>query len=259
MTIIPSDHSLLWPTETDVYLPHGTLRISPVKPHERKYSPVRFYRARDVKYHKRYMMECALPEEPVWETRLPPGYLWVPWSDTVLERHAAVLYESFRDSPDAAILPSLATATGCLVLVRTVARWRGFCPAANWLITFQESQDVACLQAALDTGDYGVIINLAVLSSHRRRGLGTALLRRSLRGLYQAGARRVYLEVTASNQDALRLYRRHHFRCYKTLYREAIVGGSTAHKPRTEDGNPIGPQVTPAEVREPPLPPATSN
>jgi len=212
-----------------------------------------------VKYHKRYMMECALPVEPMWEIQLPPGYVWVPWSDAVVERHAAVLYQSFRDSPDATILPSLATATGCLVLVRTLARWRGFCPAANWLIAHQDSQDVACLQAALDTGDYGVLINLAVLLPHRGRGLGTALLRRGLQGLYQAGARRVYLEVTASNQAALNLYRRHHFRCYKTLYREAIAGEGAAYKPGTGCGDPADREATPVEAGEPPFPPATSN
>ncbi|MEJ5274814.1 MAG: GNAT family N-acetyltransferase [Thermogemmata sp.] len=212
-----------------------------------------------MKYHKRYMMECALSEEPGWEVRLPPGYVWVPWSDAVVERHAAVLYESFRDSRDATILPSLGTVTGCLVLVRTLARWRGFCPAANWLIAYQNSQDVACLQAALDIRDHGVIINLAVLSPHRGQGLGTALLRRGLQGLYQAGARRVYLEVTASNQAALNLYRRHHFRCYKTLYREAIAGEGAACKPGTGCSGAADREAAPAEAGEPSFPPATSN
>jgi len=186
---------------------------------------------REVKYHKRYMMECVLSEVPVREDRLPHGYLWVPWSEAMVERHAAVLYQSFQGSPDARILPALSTLTGCRVLVRSLVRWRGFRPCANWLIAHQDGEDVACLQAALDSGEYGVIIHLAVLPSHRGRGLGSALLRRGLCGLYEAGARRVYLEVTASNLAAVHLYRRHHFRCYKTLYRETLVGEDRARAP----------------------------
>jgi|YNPMSStandDraft_1061717.scaffolds.fasta_scaffold00493_6 hypothetical protein len=191
---------------------------------------------------KRYMMECVLSEEPVGENRLPHEYLWVPWSEAMVERHAAVLYQSFQDSPDARILPALSTLTGCRVLARSLARWRGFCPCANWLITHQDGEDVACLQAALDSGVYGVIINLAVLPSHRGRGLGSALLRRGLCGLYEAGVRRVYLEVTASNLAAAHLYRRHHFRCYKTLYREALIGEVRGRDPDAAGEIRAGPQ-----------------
>jgi ribosomal protein S18 acetylase RimI-like enzyme len=212
-----------------------------------------------VRYYKRYMMECALSEEPAWEDRLPPGYQWVPWSEAMVERHAAVLYQSFQDSPDARILPSLATVTGCRVLVRSLARWRGFCPSANWLITHQDKEDVACLQAALDSGEYGVIINLAVLLPHRGRGLGTALLRRGLSGLYRAGARRVYLEVTASNLAAVHLYRRHQFRCYKTLYRETIAGEVGTQGPGAAGETIASPESVPSEREEPPLPPPLSN
>ncbi|MGE3704210.1 MAG: ribosomal protein S18-alanine N-acetyltransferase [Vicinamibacterales bacterium] len=50
--------------------------------------------------------------------------------------------------------------------------------------------------------------NLAVLPSHRRRGLGRALLQRALDDGRRSGATRAYLEVRASNADARHLYAR---------------------------------------------------
>lgn len=171
------------------------------------------------------MMECALREEPS-AVELPAGYVWVPWSSDVLERHATVLFHSFRDTVDAEILPSLASLVGCRMLLHRLAQWRGFCPSAQCLVGTETREDAACLQAVLDVDHHGVIINVAVLPGHRGRGLGTALLRRALRSLFRVGARRVYLEVTASNVPAMRLYRRHGFRCYKTFYRELPDAGA---------------------------------
>ena len=50
-------------------------------------------------------------------------------------------------------------------------------------------------------------------------GLGQALVRQALEGFYQAGLRRAYLEVTAENSSAVRLYRAVGFRRSKTLYK----------------------------------------
>jgi ribosomal-protein-alanine N-acetyltransferase len=56
--------------------------------------------------------------------------------------------------------------------------------------------------------DQAEILNLAIHPSHLRRGLGTALVRGALQNLARAGARRVYLEVRASNRGAQAFYRR---------------------------------------------------
>lgn len=54
--------------------------------------------------------------------------------------------------------------------------------------------------------DEGEILNLAVHPEHLRRGLGTALVHETLRDLGKAGARRVFLEVRASNAVAQTFY-----------------------------------------------------
>jgi ribosomal protein S18 acetylase RimI-like enzyme len=75
------------------------------------------------------------------------------------------------------------------------------------------------VQGVMDRGPMGAIQNLGVIPSHRGQGLGRALIRRALGGFYQAGLRRAYLEVTAENACAIKLYREVGFRRAKTLYK----------------------------------------
>lgn len=55
------------------------------------------------------------------------------------------------------------------------------------------------------------ILNLAVAPAARFRGVGGALLKEVLRWGSNLGAARAFLEVRASNQDALRFYAGHAF------------------------------------------------
>jgi hypothetical protein len=71
----------------------------------------------------------------------------------------------------------------------------------------------------MDRGPIGAIQNLGVIPTYRGLGLGRALIRQALEGFYQAGLRRAYLEVTADNASAIRLYREVGFRRAKTLYK----------------------------------------
>ncbi|MGA7105752.1 MAG: ribosomal protein S18-alanine N-acetyltransferase [Candidatus Deferrimicrobiaceae bacterium] len=56
------------------------------------------------------------------------------------------------------------------------------------------------------------LLNIAVRPDARGRGIGRSLLMECLRRAAQAGARRIYLEVRLSNQQAIRMYRREGFR-----------------------------------------------
>jgi ribosomal protein S18 acetylase RimI-like enzyme len=70
----------------------------------------------------------------------------------------------------------------------------------------------------------GSIQNLGIVAGQRGRGLGSALLLQALHGFRRYGYHRAFLEVTAQNEGALRLYRRLGFRCRKTIYK--TVGAS---------------------------------
>jgi ribosomal-protein-alanine N-acetyltransferase len=54
--------------------------------------------------------------------------------------------------------------------------------------------------------DEAELRNLAVDPPHQRRGIGKALLEAAANRLLQAGAKRLFLEVRASNEPARRLY-----------------------------------------------------
>jgi ribosomal-protein-alanine N-acetyltransferase len=55
------------------------------------------------------------------------------------------------------------------------------------------------------------ILNMAVSLAHRRRGIGSKLLESGLEFSRVTGGARVYLEVRASNEPAIALYKRHGF------------------------------------------------
>jgi ribosomal protein S18 acetylase RimI-like enzyme len=69
----------------------------------------------------------------------------------------------------------------------------------------------------------GSIQNVGVTPAHRGQGLGTVLLWHSLNGFRQAGIPRVFLEVTAQNSGACRLYRRLGFQQTKVVYKATEV------------------------------------
>ena len=59
-------------------------------------------------------------------------------------------------------------------------------------------------------------------------GLGRALLLRALAGFVSVGVPRAFLEVTATNAPAVRMYRSVGFRAFKTLYRGVELPAANA-------------------------------
>src|SRR5437660_7942831 len=102
--------------------------------------------------------------------------------------------------------------------MREIAGKPGFKPEATWLIAHGKEYR-ATMQGVRERTGMGAIQNVGVTAPHRALGLGTALLLKSLHGFQRCGAHRVNLEVTAQNDNAVRLYRRLGFRCHKTLYK----------------------------------------
>jgi ribosomal protein S18 acetylase RimI-like enzyme len=170
-----------------------------------------------ITYYKRFRMEVDLDgslSPPV----LPRLFRWVPWSESLIDQHAEIKYLSFRDEIDAMVFPCLGDRQGCQRLMREIRRKPGFLPVATWLIAGPEGY-CATVQGVMDRGPIGAIQNVGVIPSRRGLGLGRALIRQALEGFYQSGLRRAYLEVTAENDTAIRLYREVGFRRAKTLYK----------------------------------------
>ncbi len=170
-----------------------------------------------ITYYKRFRMEIDL-DGSLPPPRLPSPFEWVPWDEALAEHHAEVKYLSFRDEIDAHVFPCLGQRSGCQRLMREIRRKPGFLAGATWLIASPEGY-VGTIQGVMDRGPLGAIQNVGVVPTYRGQGLGRALVRQALEGFYQAGLRRAYLEVTAENLGAVRLYRTLGFRRSKTLYK----------------------------------------
>jgi hypothetical protein len=69
----------------------------------------------------------------------------------------------------------------------------------------------------------GAIQNLGIVPKFRGHGLGAALMQQALAGFQRAGLRRAFLEVTAQNTNAVRLYKRLGFSRVRTVYKVSEV------------------------------------
>ena len=108
----------------------------------------------------------------------------------------------------------------------------GFLPEATWLIGRRpegsgQVEYCGTIQGITDHKAIGAVQNLGVPPEHRGRGLGRALLLKSLDGFIRSRIKRVCLEVTAQNRAAIKLYRNVGFRKARTVYKavEAMAVG----------------------------------
>lgn len=172
----------------------------------------------NITYFKRFKMEIDLLRAPA-APALPPGYSFVAWDESLVDAHAEVKFASFHGEIDSSVFPSLADRNGCTYLMNEIRRKQGFLPAATWLIHSETEGPCGTVQGIRDRFGLGAIQNLGVLPAHRGRGLGATLLLKALEGFRASGLDCAYLEVTAQNDGAVRLYRKLGFRCRKTIYK----------------------------------------
>jgi ribosomal protein S18 acetylase RimI-like enzyme len=160
----------------------------------------RVVQARGYRYWRSsYTMQIELHERPpavLLETRA--------YRDEDGERLRALLNDAFSQDPTWSEITESSFREFYL-------RARGFDPELWFLVWDGDDLVASALTFPERFGDTGLgwVSNLAVRSSHRRRGLGEALLRHAFRALYDRGLRRVGLGVDTENvTGALRLYER---------------------------------------------------
>lgn len=178
----------------------------------------------DVNYYKRYRMEIDLFGRDLSIHPIPQGYKIAPWDDSLLEAFALAKYNSFRNEIDANVFPCLGDLNGCRRLMSDIVHRPGFLSESAWLAVYSPegcNQPEYCgtIQGIRDKSGLGAIQNLGVTPEHRDHRLGTCLLFHSLEGFRRTGIHRVFLEVTAQNTGAIRLYHRLGFVTIKTVYK----------------------------------------
>ncbi|MGO8746792.1 MAG: GNAT family N-acetyltransferase [Thermoguttaceae bacterium] len=183
-------------------------------------------------YFKRYRMEIDLRQRDLSWASLAPGYRLLPWDSSLLEAHAEVKFLSFRDEIDANVFPCFGELAGCIRLMTEISHKQGFLPDATWLAVCHHHNGrppMACgtVQGIRDQrSGMGAIQNLGITPPHRKQGLGSALMCKAFDGFRQAGLDRVFLEVTAENSGAIRLYRRLGYGVVRTVFKAAEVAFS---------------------------------
>jgi len=179
-------------------------------------------------YFKRFRMELDLAAcEPV-RSPVPEAYRMVPWDPSLIRFHAEAKYRSFRSEIDANVFPCLGNLPGCLRLMDEIRQRDGFLPEATWLLEYigtghRGREFCGTVQGVSADRGYGSIQNLGVTPHHRGQGLGTVLMDWALSGFQSAGLHRAYLEVTARNRAAVRLYERMGFTRVRTSYKAVEV------------------------------------
>ena len=177
-------------------------------------------------YFKRYRMERDL-SVPLFDA--PPlvgEYELCGWQPELLEAHAETKYRSFCFEIDANVFPCLGDREGCFRLMSEIARRETFIAGATWLVSYRGGEFpeyCGTIQGIQERVDGGAVQNLGITPAHRGRGLGTLLLRAALQGFREAGLEKAFLEVTAQNLGAVRLYERLGFHTVKTVYKAAEV------------------------------------
>jgi ribosomal protein S18 acetylase RimI-like enzyme len=174
-------------------------------------------------YFKRFRMELDLRRRRLPTVNVPEDYRLVPWSPCQVDNHAEAKYHSFRNEVDSVLFECLGEEEGCRRLMEEISEKDGFLPEATWLMEYvgvpHKREMCGTIQGVRSSHRFGSIQNVGVTPFHRGRGIGTALVVVALNGFQQIGVPNVYLEVTAQNQIAVRVYERLGFRRVKTLYK----------------------------------------
>jgi len=175
-------------------------------------------------YFKRYRMEIDLTRQEFAPVQMPVGYQAIRWDPAILNAHAEAKYLSFRDELDANVFSCLSNLSGCKWLMQRISSRGDFVPQATWLITRGGRPDepvVYCgtIQGLGKPEGHGSIQNIAIIPAERGNGLGTRIIRLALAGFRRAGMTTAGLEVTARNEDAIRLYKRLGFGIVRTVFK----------------------------------------
>ena len=185
----------------------------------------------NLNYTKRYRMELDMRRWSRPAIELPADYRMVPWHKSLVEAHAEVKYQSFRDEIDSLVFPCLGEFDGCCKLMTEIQSRDGFVPESTWLAEYvgaglAKAEYCGTIQAVRTHKGRASIQNIGVVPFHRGRGIGSALILSALLGFEYLGIPRICLEVTSENEGAVRLYRKLGFRTVRTLYKAVELASS---------------------------------
>ena len=178
-----------------------------------RYAPDReMPRADCLRSYERNFMRVDLRHAPLGEGKVRRPMYIEKWSDHYQDAAAHLIAEAYRGHIDSSINDQYRTPDGARRFLYNIVQYPGcgsfFRPAS--FAAFEAATGHLCgiSLASLVAPECGHITQICVSPGVRGTGTGYALLRRSLTALRDMGCRSASLTVTATNDEAIRLYER---------------------------------------------------
>jgi ribosomal protein S18 acetylase RimI-like enzyme len=149
---------------------------------------------------------------------------WADHADGIdgIDGAAAVIAAAYAGHVDVGISDEYGTGAGARLHVKNIVEFPGsstFYAAGSYIaIDMNTDVTVGIALGSFVGAEVGHIAQICVRPEAKGAGVGYELLRLSIAGLRQGGAKRVSLTVTAANEEAVRLYLRCGFREVRRFY-----------------------------------------
>lgn len=135
----------------------------------------------------------------------------IPWQSNQLALAAGVACLSYRNGIDQLICEDYGTEANCEIYLRSLVENPGcgvFLPDSSFMSLNRHGEPSGFILTSYISPSAAMIPQIAIHPAYQGRGLGSALIRRSLHRLRAAGYSTVRLTVTGKNRRAAEWYRR---------------------------------------------------
>jgi len=149
------------------------------------------------------MQALALPEH------VPQGVSIAPWTEARQDDSARLVAAAYRGHVDSDINDQYRSPSGARRFLNNIVQYPGcgtFYGPASYAATDSKGALCGMSLASLVSNTTGHITQICVSPAQRGKGVGYALLRRSMLALAGHGCHTVGLTVTSTNTGAIRLY-----------------------------------------------------
>jgi ribosomal protein S18 acetylase RimI-like enzyme len=164
------------------------------------------------KPYPRRFLEVPARQALALEASEPGGVAIAPWTEAQQDDSARLVASAYRGHIDSEINDQYRSPSGSRRFLSNIVQYPGcgtFFPQASFSAVASgggRSELCGISLASLVAPDTGHITQICVAPSQRGKGVGYALLRRSMLALAAQGCRTVGLTVTSKNTSAIRLY-----------------------------------------------------
>jgi ribosomal protein S18 acetylase RimI-like enzyme len=164
------------------------------------------------KPYPRRFLEAPAGQALALEAPVLEGIAIAPWTEAQQDDSARLVAAAYRGHIDSEINDQYRSPSGSRRFLSNIVQYPGcgtfFAGASFAAVSSNGTRGELCgiSLASLVARETGHITQICVAPSHRGKGIGYALLRRSMLALAAHGCRTVGLTVTSKNTSAIRLY-----------------------------------------------------